>query len=330
MLVKSIQKPLYKTGQGTMTKEYININGSKQGLIIESLNNNRPLLLFLHGGPGFPVYPVLKGSGVQLENHFDVCYWDQKGTGMSYDKNSIDTPLSVEQLVEDTLEVTRYLLNKFNKDKIFLAGHSWGTFLGALSVYKQPELYHSYIGIGQINSFKASEKESYDFMLNMAKSENDTRAYKQIENVQFDDKFYKNRHYGQIKSKYINKYGGGFKRDGYSSMATLKDLLMCKNYTLKESINILAGSMYSYNSLSEVLANNVLIDLVPALEVPVFILHGIHDYQTTYSEGKSFYDLIDAPYKNLYTFNHSAHAPFLDEPDEFYRVLEEIKNKVLD
>lgn len=91
MLIKSIKKSLYKNAQGTLTKEYIDVNGSKQGLIIESLNNDQPLLLFLHGGPGFPVYPILKGSGVKLEEYFDVSYWDQRGTGMSYDKSNRHT-----------------------------------------------------------------------------------------------------------------------------------------------------------------------------------------------------------------------------------------------
>lgn len=50
MLADSIEKPL-KNGKGTILKEYVDINGSRQGMIIESLNEGKPLLLFLHGGP---------------------------------------------------------------------------------------------------------------------------------------------------------------------------------------------------------------------------------------------------------------------------------------
>lgn len=231
-------------------------------------------------------------------------------------------------MVEDVIEVTQYLLKRFNKDKIFIAGHSWGTFLGTLAISNHPEYFHAYIGIGQINDFTASEQASYDFMLSTATAKNDSRAIQRIKSVPFDDNFYKNSKYGQLKSKYINKYGGGFKRDGYSTLQTLKDVFTCPNYNIQERLNIMSGSLYSYHSLSETLATTILTDSVQKLEVPVFILHGIHDYQTTYFEGKRFYELIDAPMKKLYTFEHSAHAPFLDETDEFYRVLNEIKQTV--
>src|SRR5699024_831497 len=103
MLLESYEKPLqYKNktkSSGKMIKKYIKINGSRQGLIIETLNKGNPLLLFLHGGPGFPVYPIVKAHGLQLEKYFDVCYWDQRGAGMSFDAKETKNPLTLEQLL---------------------------------------------------------------------------------------------------------------------------------------------------------------------------------------------------------------------------------------
>lgn len=321
LLLKSVKKPL-KNGEGSTTKEYLQINGTKQGLIIESLNRGKPILLFLHGGPGFPIYPLIKGQGISLEQFFDVCYWDQRGAGMSYDKNEAASPLTVEQLVEDTVQVTNYLRDKFSQDKIFLLGHSWGTYLGSLVAHKHPELFHAYMGVGQIGSFTESEKETYNFILKKAREQNDKRAVKNIERVVFDENFYKNHRYGTIKKTYTDKYGGGFLRDGYSFYETLKHIYTCPHYTFKERVNILRGSLYSYQSLSEVLATTDLVELVPKLNLPVFIFHGIHDYQTTHSQAKRFYESLDAPFKKMYTFENSSHSPFIEEEERFNRIVE--------
>lgn len=68
----------------TISKVYIDINGAKQGLIIETTDENLPVLLVVHGGPGYPLYPIARANNVQLYRLFTVCYWDQCGTGMSY------------------------------------------------------------------------------------------------------------------------------------------------------------------------------------------------------------------------------------------------------
>lgn len=330
MLLKSVEKPLNNTNkenrQGTVTKEYVEINGARQGIIIESLNKGNPLLLFLHGGPGFPAYPILKAHGIRLEHFFDVCYWDQRGTGMSYQDIETDKVLTVEQLVKDTIQVIHYLRDKYAQDKVFLLGHSWGTYLGSLVASNKPELFHAYIGVGQIGSAKESEMETYNFILKTALDKRDNQAQKQIEKVVFNDTYYENRSYGAIRSKFTNKYGGGFKRTGYSNFETLKQILTCPNYTFIERLNILKGSSYSYKSLAPIIHTTDLVELVPTLNLPVFILHGLYDYQTTHTQANRFYESVEAPYKKMYTFNHSAHTPFIEEEERFNAI---IKNDIL-
>ncbi|WP_176449240.1 alpha/beta fold hydrolase [Lentibacillus sp. CBA3610] len=327
MLLESFEKPLNniseQNGRGTITKEYIEINGVRQGLIIESLNQGNPLLLFLHGGPGFPAYPVIKAHGVRLEQFFDVCYWDQRGTGMSYYDKESNEPLSVEQLVGDTIQVVNYLREKYAQDKVFLLGHSWGSYLGSLAAHKNPDLFHAYIGVGQVGSAKESEHETYNFILKTATNKNDKRAMKQIKNVTFDENYYKNHSYGAVRAKFTNKYGGGFKRSGYSNLENLRHIFSCPNYTFKERVNIFRGSFSSYQSLGHVMATTDLVELVPTLDLPVFILQGQHDYQTTLTQAKRFYESIKAPYKKMFTFENSSHTPFIEETERFYKIMQD-------
>src|SRR5699024_4308466 len=100
----------------------------------------------------------------------------------------------------------------------------------------------------------------------------------------------------------------------------------CPHYSFKQRVNILRGSLYSYQSLSKVLATTDLVELVPKLNLPVFIFHGLYDYQTTYNQAKRFYELLDAPYKKMYTFQNSSHAPFIEEEERFNKIM---KNDVM-
>ena len=58
----------------------------KQWVMIRGKNNDNPLLLFLHGGPGTPNIGVATDTQKQLEENFVVVNWDQLGAGLSYSK----------------------------------------------------------------------------------------------------------------------------------------------------------------------------------------------------------------------------------------------------
>ncbi|MCD8511708.1 MAG: alpha/beta hydrolase [Bacillus sp. (in: Bacteria)] len=114
MLIKAIDKELSAENSEEeihVTKEYVSINGSTQGLIIESMDTTMPVLLFLHGF-GFPAYPLIKANKVHLEKFFTVCYWDQRGAGMSYNPKEAKTPMTINQVIDDVIAVTQYLRKK--------------------------------------------------------------------------------------------------------------------------------------------------------------------------------------------------------------------------
>lgn len=301
-------------------KEYVNIEGHKNGLFIESTDFKNPVLLFLHGGPGFPQYSIIKQSGLSWEDNFTVCYWEQRGTGMSYN-SSTQGELTLERLIFDALIITNYLREKFNIKKIYICGHSFGTLLGSIVVSRYPQYFHGYIGVGQFGRHYESNKHTYDFLLETAIKKGDKKAEKDIRSVTFDKEFYKNQDFRRILGRYLNKFGGGAKRTGYSNWQGIKDLFACKQYSWKERFNIPKGIYFSYDALSETTAKADAALMAPRFEVPVFIIHGSYDYQTSYKEAKRFYEKIEAPLKKIYTFESSAHSPFIEDQERFLQIL---------
>ena len=73
--------------------------------------------------------------------------------------------MTLEQFVSDTLEVTNYLRHRFGKEKIYLMGHSGGTFIGIQAAARAPELYYAYIGVAQMSNQLESERLAYEYML---------------------------------------------------------------------------------------------------------------------------------------------------------------------
>jgi pimeloyl-ACP methyl ester carboxylesterase len=166
---------------GINEKIHVQINGFEQGMFIKGKNQNNPIILFLHGGPGMPEYPLTQKHPTNIEEDFIVCWWEQRGAGLSYNKDIKPKNITVDQLVADTIEVTNYLCKRFGRDKIYLMGHSFGTLIGLYVVKQRPELYHAYIGIAQIAKQLVSEKIAYEYIIEQYKINENNGMVKKME-----------------------------------------------------------------------------------------------------------------------------------------------------
>lgn len=302
----------------------MDIGGIEQGMIIKSKNDQNPVLLFLHGGPGSPEYILTEKYPTGLEESFTVCWWDQRGAGMSYDASIPSESMTLEQLVADTAEVTNYLRERFGQDKIYLMGHSWGTVLGVHTAAQYPELYHAYIGTGQVTDQLTSEKEAYDYMLATAKATGDKKLAKKLSAFTLDGPETVNMDYLMLRTAGMNKQGIGITHEMKSEFTDLMlPVLRCKEYSVKNKIGYLRGMLFSLDHLWSAVIEHDLSQDVQKLEIPVYICHGIYDYQVSYKGSKAYAKTLQAPHKKFYTFENSAHSPLFEEPEKFMQIMRE-------
>ncbi|EHQ89076.1 alpha/beta hydrolase [Desulfosporosinus youngiae] len=306
-------------------KIHVDINGTSLGMFIMAKDDSKPVLLFLGGGPGIPEYFLEQNYPTGLENEFVVCYMDYRGTALSYNPAiSIETMTS-EQYIADVIGVTNYLLNRFNQNKIYLIGHSFGTYIGIRAASQNPELYQAYIAIAQITNQNKSEKIAYNYMLEQYRSAENLKMVKKFEgySILTSDKAYEQYFTSSLRDTAMHELGVGTMHHMNSVISGIFfPSLRCTVYTPAERINIWRGKALAQATsvVTDSAQFNAFKD-VPALDIPIYFLAGIYDYTCNYSLQKEYCEQIQAPLKGFYTFENSAHSPLFEEPKKALSIL---------
>lgn len=304
-------------------KVFVNINGVEQGMFIKSKDATRPVLLYLHGG--MPDYFLTQKYPTGLEDYFTVVWWEQRGSGLSYSADIPPETMTLEQMISDTLEVTNYLRHRFHVEKIYMMGHSGGTFIGIQVAARASELYYAYIGVAQMSYQLKSEKLAYEYMLEQFKKNGNKEMVRKLEAAPVTMTGGAPDAYLALRDPAMHGLGIGTTHDMNSVITGIfLPSLACRDYTIKEKVNMWLGKSHSGVSVlwSEMLSTD-LTKQVTELEIPVYFFEGIYDYTVSYTLAKEYFDQLKVPIKGFYTFEQSAHSPLFEEPEKMQRILQE-------
>lgn len=304
-------------------KIFVKINGLQQGMVLQSENIENPVLLFLHGGPGSPEIAFTQDYPTGLDKIFTVCWWEQRGSGISYNRHIPKETMTIDQMINDTIAVTNYLQKRFGKKQIYVMGHSWGSVLGVLTVQKFPELFKAYIGTGQVVCQAESERLAYTYMLEQFFAAGNQKMVRRLQKFPIDKGGEIGMKYLALRSEGMMKLGIGIMHQSTSMMDAVKIILRYKGYTVKEKMKFPLGGSFSLKLLWDTVMQSDYEKQVPKLDVPVYIFQGRYDYQVSYELAKKFVQGLDAPVKGFYTFENSAHSPSYEEPQKMCLILRE-------
>ena len=303
-------------------KVFVNINGVKQGMFIKSKDTAHPVLLYLHGG--MPDYFLTEKYPTGLEDIFTVVWWEQRGSGISYSAEIPPETMTQEQLISDTLAMTDYLRQRFGVEKIYLMGHSGGTFIGIQAAARAPELYYAYIGEAQMSYQLESERLAYEYMLQQFKANGNTAMVRKLEAAPVSMTDGISSGYAALRDPAMHSLGIGTTHEMDSVITGIfLPSLTSRDYTFMEKVNMWRGK--SHAGVSVVWDRMLTTDLskqVPELAIPVYFFEGIYDYTCSYTLAKDYFEKLKAPVKGFYTFEHSAHSPMFEEPAIMKKILQ--------
>jgi pimeloyl-ACP methyl ester carboxylesterase len=313
--------------EGSLSEKiFVNIGGVKQGMFIRSKNMDNPVLLFLHGGPGFPNYFLFEKFNPGLEDYFTVCYWEQRGGGLSYTPEVTIESMTLDQLSSDAIEVANYLRERFRKDKIYIMAWSGGSTIALSAVSRTPQLFHAYIAMEQITRQFESEKIAYNFMLKQFAQMNDQRSLKKLKkfNHLATESDLISFYNSATRDNLMHGLGIGTMR---SMKSVFKDIFLpvwtCRAYTLREKFNIWKSKIMFLpgTKLKREAFTNDFYASCPKIEIPVYFLSGKYDLTVNIDLTREYCNYLDAPIKGFYIFENSAHAPLFEETERFREIL---------
>ena len=305
-------------------EEYVELNGVVHYLLHYRLKKEEPVILFIHGGPGTTESMMAYLVEEYEERNYNIVYYDQRGAGKTYLKNRKAKP-NTELLKEDLLEIVLYLKQRYQKEKIGILGHSWGSVLGSMFALEHPEHTLCYIGCGQVVNLFENETVGYRKLkdaIEDAGSEKDKKKLEKIGNYplhQFDMESF--RKMGQVR-KLQEKY--------HLAAGVDKNMLrIIKNSPImgiKDMWPLMIGMMFNFQLMKELMVFD-LKTIGQKYEVPVYYILGENDQQTPIEISVRYFNEIEAPDKKMYLIDKAGHITMLDNMVDYRSALCDVIKK---
>jgi pimeloyl-ACP methyl ester carboxylesterase len=306
--------------QSIQRSQAIQIGGINQWVSIRGKDRRNPILLVLHGGPGYVLGPMSWWFQPGWEDYFTVVEWDQRGAGKTFlinDPKKIAPTMTRERMVADAAEMVSWLRKEFGKKKIFLLGHSWGSYMGLALARLRPEWFYAYIGTGQITDGPESERRGWRFAMDEARKEGNRQAIRELQAI---------APYGEkgkpitlkdlyVQRKWVGLFGGVMAYRGGQQVES-KIANLSPDYSDQEIRRIWDGNRFSEKYLlAEVINTNM--TAISSLDCPLILLEGRHDYNVNAQLAADWFAKVKAPSKQFVWFEHSGHEAMNEEPGKF-------------
>ena len=313
-----------ETPNGISSLEEIELGGIKQWIYIRGTDQNNPVLLFLHGGPGAPVLGISSSRkyDAELIKHFTVVHWDQRGAGKSFYSDIPVDSMTLDRFVEDCNELIDHLRNRFHTQRVFIVAHSAGTIIGIKTAYKYPEKILAYVGVAQIINEYEQHKVTYDFLVEEAEKSGDEGRQNAIKTI--GPPPYESAKKFLDMEGHVGHYGGFIRDEGAQILTLLISFLTSPEYSLSEGIRTFRnrGFDFTINAMWEELKKVNHTNEMQSIEVPIYFFEGKYDWTNPTIIVENFYkNLDDTDGINLIIFENSAHFPMIEEEEKYQDLL---------
>ena len=264
------------------TLDSIMLNGVNQKILLQG-SVEKPIVLYLHGGPGYSSILESQGYTNLLKQNCLFVQWDQRGTGYSFNENIDTLTMSMSQFIDDTKQLTDYLLKRFKKKKLYLVGHSWGSALGLYTITKYPEKYYAFIGAGQVIARKEHIKSRIDWVCQKMIEAKDSLGLKVLKSD------------SSKNPRYIWKYGGIMHNQvDIDSIEKTSPYYSANYVSLKRK-----GVDFTEKNIPQAEQNEINLKSITSSSIPIYFFLGRYDWLTPTSYPVNYLKSLNAPKKEM-------------------------------
>lgn len=294
------------------------INGIEHALFIKSANSQNPILLILHGGPGFSDFYFWQTYNKDLQQNFTVVNYDQRGTGLSYTSATLPASMNYKQLTDDAYKIIQLLKTMFKQQQVILMAHSAGTIIGVYLTSLYPADIHSFVSVGQVVGGYDNEKACLEYVISQASKRADKAALNELN--AFKDHYPSgNAEVDLPNLKTLRKWNRAYYGD-FCAGSSMDSLFAGLDSAVLKKVDFDAlneGEAFSMKYLWSEIVKVKFLNTHTVFKVPVYFVVGKCDYNTPFKLTEHYYKKIRAPKKEIIYFTHSGHyMPFV-EPAKF-------------
>jgi pimeloyl-ACP methyl ester carboxylesterase len=302
--------------RGVDEEVFATIGGVEQWISIRGQNRDNPVLLLVHGGPGFAFSFLGRDFLYAWTRDFTVARWDQRGAGRTYGRSGpLGAGITIDRMAQDGVEVAEFLRARLQKPKIVLVGLSWGSTLGVKMAKARPDLFYAYVGTGQaVNQYKY-KKIAYYQTLAEARRRNDTKAIRELE--ENGPPPYEIGRKEGVHTKWANAFEPGQP----SLWQGLSLVLFDGPDGPLELARFVQGLLDSDGYFREEQKSLDLTLLGTDFALPFFVFQGAVDMVTPVSPVQDYVERMTAPRKELVVIPNAGHNVMATRSDEFLRLL---------
>ncbi|MGL5722067.1 MAG: alpha/beta fold hydrolase [Brevinema sp.] len=317
----------------------VEINGTKQWLLIRGQKKDAPIILFVHGGAGDAQIGVFRQYQRELEKNYIVVQWDQRGSGLSGVPFPDRATLHLGQFVDDGISVVAYLKERFRKEKIYLVGHAGGTGIAWFMARDYPEHFYAYAAFNQI---APANHQTFQYIAVLAEAERrqHTKAVAELQELgsppwkfmpDNPDKNATDPSYASMLK--VLKWAKVFQESTHHHHIDhifARDLIFSTEYTLKDVISWAETKHRAMNIIYPwVNANLRLIDKGVSFEIPFYMFLAEKDLITPPAPADLLFENIQAPNndKKIVIYPNTSHYIFWERTKEYQAALLRVFNK---
>ena len=284
---------------------FVSLGGLDQWVTIRGADRANPVLLHVHGGPGF-AFSAFTEEFAPYEADFTVVQWDERGAGCTFGRHGAQTPnVTLERLALDGIELAVHLKHRLGKDKIIVLAHSAGSIIGTEMVKRAPEHFAAYVGVGQFASFAGTVQAQYAYLRRIADTANDAGLRARLDAI------------GSLDSPTLqhflafNALLNAHAPPGHEATVQRLQSRMPALMKQEERASWSAGQQASVRWLLPGMATTSLVTTTPRLAVPFILIQGADDMFTPTDLAIAYYTGVEAPAKELVVVQGAGHFPHL-------------------
>jgi pimeloyl-ACP methyl ester carboxylesterase len=296
-------------------QRFAKVGGIDQWIQLRGEDRDNPVLLVLHGGPGWP-NAVFTLPLRPWEQHFTVVQWDHRGAGKTLRRNGKagSGEMTFDCRVDDAVEVIEFLRRHLGVDKVILLAESMGTLTGLPLAKRRPDLVHALVVTDLYVNMAANEARKYQLTLERLRAAGNPKGVAALERIGPDPTRWNLQDWN---TNMAWAFRTNVPTPNLDRRLLFPLALSSPLYSLRDLATLFVGFQWSTAQMfTELMAYDAW-RLGPRFEVPFFLFQGETDVITLTTLAEEYFEEVEAPTKGLALISDAGHFAAFTQPERF-------------